>query len=73
MISPSAAAPRDPATERQVAARAAFERHASVVSAIFQSLGGGAPELPARREELNKARRALNAFGPDYSRDVERA
>ena len=63
---------RDPATERQVAARAAFERHAQAVSAIFQSREG-APELTTRRDELNKARRALDAFGPDYSRDVERA
>lgn len=63
---------RDPATERQIAARAAFERHAQAVSAIFQSREG-APELTARCDELNKARRALDAFGPDYSRDVERA
>jgi len=42
------------------------------VSAIFKSWEG-APELPAYRDELTKARRALDAFGPDYSRDVERA
>ena len=42
------------------------------MSAIFKSWEG-APELPAYRDELTKARRALDAFGPDYSRDVERA
>ena len=74
-------ATRDVATERQVAARAAFERHAQAVAALFQAQEGGRTlaeidrrgQLANKTRALTEARRELDQFGTDYSRDLERA
>ena len=71
----------DPERERSRAARAAFQRHARAVAAIFQAQESGLSlteldqqgRLGGQREELGQARRGLDAFDPHHSRDVERA
>ncbi len=72
---------RDLERKRQIEARAAFHRHACAVAIIFKAQEGGMTHaelvrrglLAAEYEELTQARRALNAFDPNYARDVERA
>jgi Ti-type conjugative transfer relaxase TraA len=69
---------RAPDEERRIA-RAAFERHARAVAAIFRESGETLAELDRKglladkTEELRQARRGLDAYDPYYSRDVERA
>ena len=63
----------NPEKERQMAARAAFHRHARAVSAIFQGHEEGGPSLDEHKQELQRARQGLDTFGSHYSRDVERA
>jgi len=72
---------RIPAEARPTAARAAFQRHARAVAAIFQAQESGMTLaeldreglLADKAEELRQARQGLNALDPHYSRDVERA
>ena len=81
MATPSPDPARDPDQERRLAGRAAFQRHARAVAAMFQAQEGGLTlaELGQRRqlaektEELRQARRDLDTFGSHHSRDVERA
>ena len=76
--SPQAPAPED---DRQVRARVAIRRHASAVRTIFFAQEDGTTMTQLRQqsryvpmyEELTTARNDLNAFGADYSRDMERA
>lgn len=78
-----APAPKVPAPEadRQVRAQAAVQRHARAVRTLFLAQKQGrAPDHPGgqgrdatERQELASARKELNAFGADYSRDIERA
>ena len=70
-----------PEPDRQVRAQAAVRRHARAVSNLFLAQENGATlDQPveqcspaALKQELAAARRELNAFGADYSRDIERA
>ena len=72
---------RAPAEERRIAARAAFQRHARAVAALFQVQESGMTLaeldrkglLADKTEELHQARHGLDAYDPHYSRDVERA
>lgn len=72
---------RAPEAERRIAARAAFQRHARAVAAIFEAQESGMTLaeldrkglLADKAEELRQARQELNAFDPRGSRDVERA
>jgi Ti-type conjugative transfer relaxase TraA len=81
MASPSPGPTQDLNEARRLANRAAFERHARAVAAMFQAHDRGSTQAdPAERErraerteELREARRGLNALNPNYSRDVERA
>jgi hypothetical protein len=67
--------------EERRAARAVFERHARAVAALFQAQESGMTLaeldrkglLGDKTEELRQARRGLDAYDPNYSRDVERA
>jgi Ti-type conjugative transfer relaxase TraA len=70
-----------PQADRQVKAQAAVRRHARAVSTIFlaQEDGTTLDELNARgryapmRQQIVEARKELDAFGANYSRDIERA
>jgi len=74
---------RDPAKERQAAVRAAFQRHARAVAALFQVQleqdSEPLAELQRRGlavdevREVKDARRELNAFKPTYALDAESA
>jgi Ti-type conjugative transfer relaxase TraA len=72
---------RTPDEERRTEARAAFQRHARAVAALFQAQESGMTLAELDRNgviadkaaELRQARRGLDAFDPHYSRDVERA
>jgi hypothetical protein len=72
---------RTPNEERGTAARAAFQRHARAVAAIFRAQESGMTLAELDRkgllgdqvEELRQARRGLDEFDPHYSRDVEGA
>ncbi len=78
---PSPEPARNPEQERRLAGRAAFQRHARAVAAMFQAQEGGRPlaelhqrgQLSDEAEELRQARRGLDALDPHYSRDIERA
>jgi Ti-type conjugative transfer relaxase TraA len=75
--------PPSPAAEadRQVRAQAAIRRHARAVSNLFLAQENGAAfdqlveqgHYAPERQELAAARKELNAFGANYSRDIERA
>jgi Ti-type conjugative transfer relaxase TraA len=75
---PQAPAPED---DRQVRARMAIRRHARAVSTIFLAQEDGTTLTQLRQqsryvpmyEELATARKDLNAFGANYSRDIESA
>ena len=70
-----------PEADRQVRAQSAIRRHARAVSTLFltQEDGTTLEDLNARgryapmREQIVKARAELDAFGANYSRDIERA
>lgn len=70
-----------PEADRQVRAQSAIRRHARAVSTLFlaQEDGSSLDELNARgryapmREQIVEARKELDAFGANYSRDIERA
>lgn len=72
---------RTPEVDRQVRAQAAVQRHARAVSNLFLVRENGAAldqpfgqgSQAALRHELAAARKELNAFGANYSRDIERA
>ncbi len=72
---------RASAEEQRTEARAAFQRHARAVAALFQAQEGGMTLadldrkglLTDKAEELRQARQGLDAFDPHYSRDVEHA
>jgi Ti-type conjugative transfer relaxase TraA len=72
---------RTPKEEQRIAARAAFQRHARAVAAVFQAQESGMTLaeldrkglLADKTEELRRARRGLDAYDPHHSRDVERA
>ena len=67
--------------ERRIAARAAFERHARAVAALFQAQDSGMTLaeldrnglLGDKAKELRQARHGLDAYDLHSSRDVERA
>ena len=67
--------------DRQVRARMAIRRHARAVSTIFLAQEDGTTLAQLRQqsryvpmyEELTTAREGLNAFGANYSRDMESA
>ena len=67
--------------ERRTAARAAFQRHARAVVALFEAQESGMTLAELDRkgliadevEELRQARRGLDSFDPRYSRDVEKS
>jgi Ti-type conjugative transfer relaxase TraA len=71
---------REPLDDRQVRARVAIRRHARAVQTIFlaQEDGTTMDQLRAQSrylpmyDELTTARTNLNAFGANYSRDMER-
>jgi Ti-type conjugative transfer relaxase TraA len=73
--------PEHTSKEERLAARAAFQRHARAVAALFQAQESGLTlgELDRKGliadklEELRQTRHGLDAFDPYYSRDVERA
>ena len=75
--------PEQPAAapDRQVRAQAAFRRHAQAVSTLLLAQEDGTTinqlvnqgRYAPMGKELNEARQELNAFGANYSRDVERA
>lgn len=75
---PEASAPEP---DRQVRAQAAFRRHARAVSDLLRAQEDGTTinqlvedgRYAPMGKELNIARNELNAFGANYSRDVERA
>ena len=81
VASPSPEPVRDPDQERRLAGRAAFQRHARAVAAMFRAQEGGLTraeleqrgQLAALTGELHQARRDLDALDPHHSRDVERA
>ena len=81
MSAPSSELVRDPEQERRLAARAAFQRHAQAVSAMFRTQESGLTwaelnqlgQLAALTGELREARRGPDALDPNYVRDVERA
>lgn len=70
-----------PKADRQVQAQAAVRRHARAVSTLFlaQQDGTTLDDLNAQgryapmREAIVETRNELNAFGANYSRDIERA
>lgn len=70
-----------PEPDRQVRAQAAFRRHARAVSDLLRAQEDGTTisqlveqgRYAPLGKELNIARNELNAFGANYSRDVERA
>ncbi|MGB3470850.1 MAG: Ti-type conjugative transfer relaxase TraA [Erythrobacter sp.] len=70
-----------PETDRQIKAQAAVRRHARVISNLFlaQEDGTTGSQLVEHGryapigQELAAARNELNAFGANYSRDMERA
>ncbi|MEG3122342.1 Ti-type conjugative transfer relaxase TraA [Sphingomonas sp. GB1N7] len=62
-----------PAEQNQRANRAAVERHARAVNAIFTAQDQGRPVDPAMTEELKFARRELNGRRDDGARDIETA
>ncbi|UVI39674.1 conjugal transfer protein TraA [Qipengyuania spongiae] len=72
---------RTPQADHQVRAQAAVRRHARAVSNLFLAQENGAAQdqlveqrsPAALRQELAAARKELNAFGANYSRDIERA
>ncbi len=72
---------RAPEPDRQVRAQAAFRRHARAVSDLLRAQEDGTTinqlvedgRYAPMGKELNIARNELNAFGANYSRDVERA
>ncbi len=72
---------RAPEADRQVRAQAAFRRHARAVSNLLlaQENGKTINQLVEQGryaplgKELGEARKELNKFGANYSRDVERA
>ncbi len=72
---------RAPQADRQVKAQAAVRRHARAVSNLFlvQEDGRSINQLVAQgdqaalTQELAAARKKLDAFGANYSRDIERA
>lgn len=70
-----------PESDRQLRAQAAFRRHARAVSELLRAQEDGTTinELVEQGryapmgKELGEARNALNKFGENYARDVERA
>jgi len=70
-----------PEADRQVRAQAAVRRHARAVSTILLAQEDGTTvnqlveqgRYAPMGQELAAARRELNAFGANYSRDIERA
>ncbi len=72
---------RAPEADRQTRAQAAFRRHARAVSDLLRAQDDGTTisqlveqgRYAPMGKELNIARNELNAFGANYSRDVERA
>ncbi len=72
---------RAPEADRQLRAQAAFRRHARAVSDLLRAQEDGTTigqlveqgRYAPMGKELDVARKALNAFGANYSRDVERA
>jgi Ti-type conjugative transfer relaxase TraA len=72
---------RAPEAERQLRAQAAFRRHARAVNDLLRAQEDGTTinqlvedgRYAPMGKELNIARNELNAFGANYSRDVERA
>ena len=70
-----------PEADRQVRAQAAVRRHARAVSNLFLAHENGATldqlveqgRYAPMGQELAAARNDLNAFGANYSRDIERA
>lgn len=72
---------RAPEPDRQLRAQAAFRRHARAVSELLRAQEDGTTinqlvehgRYAPMGKELNIARNELNAFGANYSRDVERA
>lgn len=72
---------RTPEPDRQLRAQAAFRRHARAVSDLLRAQEDGTTinqlvedgRYAPMGKELNIARNELNAFGANYSRDVERA
>ncbi len=75
--------PEQPAAapDRQVRAQAAFRRHAQAVSNLLLAQEDGTTinqlidqgKYAPMGKELGEARKELNSFGANYSRDVERA
>jgi hypothetical protein len=72
---------RTPEADRQIRAQAAVRRHARAVSNLFMAQENGATldqrveqgSQAALKKELATARKELDAFGANYSRDIERA
>jgi hypothetical protein len=70
-----------PEADRQVRARVAIRRHAQAVQTIFLAQQDGTTMSQLREqsryepmyEEVVAARKELDAFGANYSRDIERA
>ena len=70
-----------PLPDRQIRAQAALRRHAQAVSKLFLAQKDGTTinqlvkqgRYEPMGKELNEARKELNAFGANYSCDVERA
>lgn len=70
-----------PEADRQVRAQAAVRRHARAISTLFLAQEDGTTlnqlveqgRYAPMGQELAEARNELNAFGANYSRDIERA
>ncbi len=70
-----------PEVDRQVRAQSAFRRHARAVSNLMRAQEDGTTldqlveqgRYAPMGKELGEARKELNTFGDNYSRDVERA
>lgn len=70
---PAADPAKDALERREHVRRLAVERHARAVADIWKMQDKGLPVLIHQRAELDRARAALNATGPNAVRDMEQA
>jgi Ti-type conjugative transfer relaxase TraA len=68
-----AAAPANPADDRQARIIAAIEKHARILEDINEMRDAKLPVLPDQKEELHSARKTLGSFNRHYAFDLEEA
>jgi len=62
-----------PVQERRARVHEAIQKHARSVEDIFEMQEAKVPVLPDQRAALQQSRKNLDAFNPNYSKDLEQA